>query len=85
MRGKRITGRDMIQGDASTGKSLLNRIGNAISVSISGNGNRAAIVDLNEGGTDVLCDGVRIAALRDLTVLDVPPYRSLSPDVLGLG
>lgn len=74
----------MIQSDASTRKSLLNRIRNAIGIPISGNGDRATIVDFDEGRTDVLGDGVRITSLRDLTVLDVPPNRSLSPDVLGL-
>lgn len=74
----------MVKGDAGAGEGLLDGGGDAGGVSVGGNGDGTTVVDLDQGGTDVLRYGVRLAALGDLAVLYVPPHRRLRPRVLRL-
>lgn len=74
----------MIKGDPGTGESLLNRGRNARGVSVGGDRDGAAVIELREGGAYVLGNRVRITPLRDLTVLDIPPHRRLRHHVLRL-
>lgn len=74
----------MIKGDPRTGEGLLDRRRNARGVPVGGDWNRAAIIELREGGAYVLGDRVRITPLGDLAVLDVPPDRRLRLHVLRL-
>lgn len=75
----------MIESDAGAGERLLHRSRDAICISIGRDGDWTTVVQLGQRGTDVLSDGVWIAALGDLAVLDVPPHRRLYRHVLRLG
>lgn len=82
--GRLPTGRDVIEGDSGTGERVLYRCWDARGVAVGGDGDGAAVVHANEGGTDVLRDRVRIRTLGDVAVLDVPPHRCLRRRVLRL-
>lgn len=81
---KGVTGGDVVESDAGAGERLLDSGGDARGVAVGGDGHGPTVVELGEGGADVLGDGVGIAALGHLAVLDVPPHRRLRPHVLRL-
>lgn len=83
-KGRLPTGGDVVEGDTGAGERVLHRGGDASGVAVGGDGDGAAVVHANEGGTDVLRDRVRIRTLGDVAVLDVPPHRYLRRGVLRL-
>lgn len=74
----------MVEGDSGAGERVLYRRWDARGVAVGGDGDGAAVVHANEGGTDVLRDGVGIRTLWDVAVLDVPPDGGLGGGVLRL-
>jgi hypothetical protein len=68
---------DVVEGDAGAGEGVLDGVGDAVGVSVGGDGDGAGVAGGGEGGTHVLGDEVGIAAAGDLAVLDVPPHRGL--------
>ena len=63
----------MIESDAGAGEHLLHGSRDPISVSVGRDRDWTTIVQFGQRGTDVPSDGMRIAALGDLAVLDVFP------------
>ena len=51
--------------------------GNAVGVAVGGDGDGADVVGVDEGGGNVLRDGVRVLAGRNVAVVNVPPDRNL--------
>lgn len=74
----------MVEGDSGAGESVLYSLGDARGVAVGGDGNGATVVHANEGGTDVLSDGVWLGALGNMAVFYVPPDRNLRRRVLCL-
>jgi hypothetical protein len=72
----------MVEGDAGAGEGVLHVVGDAAGVPVDGDGDGASVAGGGEGGAHVLGDAVRVAAARDLAVLDVPPDRGLRGRVL---
>jgi hypothetical protein len=72
----------MVEGDAGAGEGVLHEVGDAAGVPVGGDGDGAGVARGGEGGAHVLGDAVRVAAARDLAVLDVPPDRGLGGRVL---
>lgn len=74
----------VIESDAGAGERLLHRRRDAIRVAVGRDRDWTTVVQFGKRGTDIPSDGMWIAALRDLTVLDVPPHRRLRRHVLRL-
>jgi hypothetical protein len=67
------TGGDVVEGDAGGGESVLNVRRETSGVAVGGDGEGTVEVGVEEGGGDVLSDGVEIEVSGDLTVFYVPP------------
>lgn len=74
----------MVKSDAGARERVLYRRRDTVGVAVSRDRNRAAVVDLDKGGADVLSYGVGVGAFGNLTVLYVPPNRCLRPYILRL-
>jgi hypothetical protein len=67
------TGGDVVEGDAGGRESVLNVRRETSGVAVGGDGEGTVEVGVEEGGGDVLSDGVGIEVSGDLTVFYVPP------------
>ena len=74
----------VIESDAGAGERLLHESRDPISIAVGRDRDWTTLVQFGQRGTDVPSDGMRIAALGDLAVLDVPPHRRLRRHVLLL-
>jgi hypothetical protein len=74
----------VVEGDAGAGERVLYGGGDAVGVAVGGDGDGPTVHHLHERRAYVLRDRMRVAALRHLAVLYVPPNRCLGPHVLRL-
>lgn len=72
----------MVESDAGTGESLLNRRRDASCIAVGGYRDGPTVIHLDESGGYVLSNGVCITPPGHLTVLYVPPHRSFRVCVL---
>lgn len=74
----------MVEGDSGAGEGVLDGGGDLVGVAVGGDGDRTHVVHVRQRRAYVLRDQVRIAPLRHLAVLDIPPHRRLRLSVLPL-
>lgn len=72
----------MVEGDAGAGEGVLDGAGDAVGVSVGGDGDGAGVSGGGEGGAHVLGDEMGVAVAGDMAVLDVPPHRGLHRRIL---
>lgn len=71
------TGRDVREGDAGGGESLLDGAGEHVGVAESGDVDGAADAGVPQRRRDARGDAARVGALREVAALEVPPHRHL--------
>lgn len=72
----------MVEADPGAREALDDGGRNVVGVAVSPDVEGTPIVHLLQGHADVACDGVGIATLGDMAVLDVPPNRRLRHRIL---